>query len=114
MSRTLLSPEVLTAYVQAVWDQVLVPVCKASISPDERWSFVYGHTEDPHPATQWRFQGCFGFGGKLITASNLQCRVSYYPEHATPELNRRRDQANGDLALLWAAMVAPHMHAKTQ
>lgn len=48
----------------------------------DRNNFIYNHTKDKYPATEWRFQGVFGFGGKYYASNN---RVGCYPEERTPE-----------------------------
>lgn len=50
-----------------------------------RQDFIYHHTNEEHPATEWRFQGLFGFGGKFYSGeSTRECpwRVGYHPEDA--------------------------------
>ena len=57
----------------------------------DRNNFIYNVTQDKYPATEWRFQGHFGFGGKYYTGSN---RVSCYPEERTPEKDELRREMN--------------------
>lgn len=59
---------------------ILVNIGGASES--ERDKFVYDHCESKNIATEWRFCGKFGFGGKYRSKIN---KVTYYPEDETFE-----------------------------
>ena len=95
----------LVAYFEAVWDTVLVPLCGASKEPFERLSFVISHTEDEYPCNQYRFCGSFGFGGKLIRASDLRTSIAYYPEDTTPARDEKQRVANLALQELWLCHI---------
>lgn len=60
----------------------------------DRNEFIYAHMKDNYPATEWRFQGHFGFGGKYRIDRN---QIDYYPENHTDELNALRDEINKKL-----------------
>lgn len=100
------SPKTLRTYFEAVWDQVLVPLCGAR-NGDARLAFLHTKLEDPFPGSQYRFQGDLGFGGKLFTRSDLQCSVDCYREDDTPKRTAIRTAANAELAKLWAQQIEP-------
>jgi len=52
----------------------------------ERDSFVRAFLETKHPATEWRFSGYLGFGGKFWR-NDGRYYVSCYPE----DRNKKRD-----------------------
>lgn len=83
-TRALLTDDELTAYFLAVWYEVIDPICGGR-SDYVLQEFVADHTAIDCPASQWRFQGRLGFGGKVHTASDMVCRVSCYTEDNTPE-----------------------------
>ena len=58
---------------------------------DDRDSFVYHHCKDKYPATEWRFCGVFGFGGKYRSGNNY---VTYYSEDETPERETKLNEVN--------------------
>lgn len=94
LRRELLDEASLGEYFEAVWGQVLVPLAGASRHAFDREDFVMAHLSQQEPASQWRFQGLFGFGGKLITASDLRCSVSFYPEDHTQPREQARELVN--------------------
>lgn len=57
----------------------------------DRNNFIYHHTKEKYPASEWRFQGHFGFGGKYYSGKN---RVSCYPEDRTDERDELIRQMN--------------------
>lgn len=70
------------AQAKAVW-QVLVEECSASRDVMDEFSFVSAFSTDTSysPGSEWRFQGCLGFGGKFrYPALSVDC----YAEDATP------------------------------
>ncbi len=93
--------EALQAYAEATWDTVLVPLGKASAKDADRFSFLYFFVDDKFPSNQYRFQGCFGFGGKLIVGHQFKTSVSAYPEHRTPERDLLQADINSKLLALW-------------
>ncbi len=104
--RYLLDEDRLRAYLQAIWDEVLVPTCAASNHPDERASFVLAYLDPEHPATEFRFQGRLGFGGKFWLDDRLVGRVTCYREDETPENLAMIRQALAQLASLRSRFVA--------
>lgn len=100
------SPETLRAYFEAVWDQVLVPLCGARTG-DDRLAFLHTKLEDAYPGSQYRFQGNMGFGGKLFTNTDLRCTVDCYREADTPARTATREAANAELAKLWREQIEP-------
>lgn len=98
--RELLTHEELTAYFLAVWEEVVAPVC-GGFNEHVLEDFVASHTEKDFPATEWRFQGKLGFGGKLYTGSDMVCRVGCYLEDDTEETNEIILKANGMLEKIY-------------
>lgn len=94
LRRELLEEPDLREYFEAVWDDVLVPLAGASRHPFERLDFVQAHLSASDPASQWRFQGLFGFGGKLVTTSDLRCSVSLHPDDWTEPRARAQELVN--------------------
>ena len=81
---------------------VLVETCGAPDRKDswDRESFVRNHLGDD-PATEWRFQGLLGFGGKFWREGyGTKWDVSYYSEDRTDERDKMVGEANKKLALL--------------
>lgn len=95
LASSLLSREELIAYYVTIWNEVLAPVCGAQADPqDVVHDFAASHVKDAYAATQWRFKGDMGFGGKLITRSDMSCRVSCDPEDTMPARREAADKAN--------------------
>ncbi len=88
------------AQAKAVW-QVLVEECEASKDAMDELSFVSTFSTDTSysPGSEWRFQGCLGFGGKFRYPS---LSVDCYPEDVTPERLEVIRATNGRLAALKA------------
>ena len=87
----------LRAYFTAVWDEALQPLGQAH--PSDRPEYLNAHVMGR--CAEFRFQGAFGFGGKVRTGPDLRCKVDFYPEDATA---RRRDlqaEVNNRLADLY-------------
>lgn len=61
----------------------------------DRNDFIYNVTKEKYPATEWRFQGHFGFGGKYYPSQN---RIGYYPENRTDELDELLNEINNKLS----------------
>jgi hypothetical protein len=100
----------LRAYFEAIWDEALVPLGGASRNHDDRSSFVHAHILDDYPCTEYRFQGVFGFGGKLrTTEGSLRCRMDYYPENKTKALDQKQAAVNTKLDELWTQYLAARM-----
>lgn len=70
-------------FYEAVWD-LLVEHVGAHNDSDDKEAFVRAFTRIDHPASEWRFQGTLGFGGKFYR-SNEEFWVACYPEDRTPE-----------------------------
>lgn len=90
----------LATFFAAVWDDVIVSICGRSPDELDRESFVRAHCNPIHPATEWRFSGSLGFGGKFWCQSKLQCDVNCYPEDETPERLETMKKANEALKAL--------------
>lgn len=103
----------LTVYFEAVWDEVLVPLGGAHECIHDRRSFLSSQLQADYPCTEYRFQGHFGFGGKMRTRHNLLTTVDYYPENRTDALDARLAQVNAKLAELWARHIEPVLHQVT-
>ena len=78
--------------------QILVDICKASAHEHDLFGFVF-HQTKPQECTEWRFQGCLGFGGKFWRNSG-KWYVSGYQEDYTPERKATMAEANVALAAL--------------
>ena len=96
----------LRTYFEAVWDEVLVPLGGASSNPDNRHSFLYAHLRADPPCTEFRFQGHFGFGGKVRTDGLLRCRMDYYPENKSATRDEQQAAVNAKLAELWTQYLS--------
>lgn len=77
---------------RAVWD-VLVEICGAS---ERMWPQFEYHFPG---CREFRFQGDLGFGGK-VWADRHRVYVTCYPEHETPAISAKIQQANAALAQL--------------
>jgi hypothetical protein len=77
---------------------VLVDVCGASNDERSQWRFEDAFEGD-HPASQYRFEGSLGYGGKFFFPS---FSVSYYCENQTPEGDETCKRANALLEPLRA------------
>ena len=104
--RKLLTEQELQTYFERAWDEILSPMGKAPGDQRDRDNFVRSHLELEYPATEWRFQGMFGFGGKFRARPDLRCTVDCYPEDSTPERKVAQDAINAKLAYLTADMLA--------
>ncbi len=62
---------------------------------ESREGFIYHHSLEKYPCTEWRFQGKLGFGGKYRIGRNV---VDYYPEDKTPERELITKTTNEELA----------------
>lgn len=102
LCRSTLDESTLRELFERIWDQVLVPIAGTNPHPDRREGFILDYIETKYPATEWRFQGSLGFGGKFWMQDNLKCSVSCYREDETPE--REKTIAKANLAL--SALVA--------
>lgn len=80
---------------------ILVNECGAK--EDDRGSFVHHYTTNPR-ATEWRFQGDLGFGGKF-RLNDGRAYVSCYLEDHTLERNQAICRANEILD----AVVTPYL-----
>jgi hypothetical protein len=100
----------LLAFFEAAYDEVLVVRCQAPWS-HQRWDFLHHHMAQDFPATEYRFQGNLGFGGKFRTRSDLQCSVTCYAEDETPARLETIARANEALKALRARFVQDHSSA---
>ncbi len=101
-----LPEDALREFFNKVWTEVLVPVCKAHADERDQASFVFHQMAMDYPATEWRFQGALGFGGKFRTRSDLSCSVDFYPEDRTPAREEIQAEANEKLRQMSAAARA--------
>lgn len=63
----------------------------------DRSNFVYHFTQAPDgPPGEWRFQGIFGFGGKVYLTPDRWC-VGCYREDDTPERTIAMARINAQL-----------------
>jgi len=85
------------ATLNRIYD-ILVKVCGAS--EGDRDSFVYNQSKRNHP-TEWRFIGTLGFGGKFWRVYD-RIYVNCYPEHETPATRKTIEEANRQLAQVYA------------
>lgn len=99
----------LRAYFEAVWDEALVPLGGAHAGHDSRFSFLHAQIMDEYPCTEYRFQGHFGFGGKLRTGHDLRCHVNYYPEDKTAAREQQQAAVNAKLAELWTQFLSTRL-----
>lgn len=77
---------------EQVW-AILAQECGASNLYWEKISFVNEFSKDV-PASEWRFQGSLGFGGKFrFPRMSVDC----YPEDLTPARREAIDKANSRL-----------------
>lgn len=76
---------------------ILVAKCRA-VEPD-RYSFVHAHTERPY-ATEWRFCGMLGFGGKFRN-HHERLYVNCYLEDEGPERLMIMAETNEAIFDLW-------------
>lgn len=97
----------LKVFFEAVWDDVIVAICGRRADDLDRESFVRAYCNPIHPATEWRFSGSLGFGGKFWCQSKLECAVNCYPEDETPDRLRTIEQANAALKALVRCFTAP-------
>ncbi len=74
----------------------------AGAHEDDRDAFVY-HVA--HGCTEYRFQGCLGFGGKLYV-ERRRWRIGCYPEDKTAARVAIIDLTNAKLAELRAEVTA--------
>lgn len=70
---------------------------EAGANPRERGHFLYNHINAEFPATEWRFCGKFGFGGKYRSDKNT---IDFYKEDTTPERIELAKTINGKLSEL--------------
>lgn len=77
---------------------------EAGARPVDRIAFVT-HLSKERPATEYRFQGLLGFGGKfrLRASEAVPHRVDCYPEDLNPARRLIIDRTNQALAALDAA-----------
>ena len=77
---------------------------EAGAPSDDRTSFII-HLSKESPATEYRFQGALGFGGKFRAASggDRAPRVDCYPEDSNPERREIIDRTNRALEVFHAA-----------
>ena len=59
-----MSVKLTPAVAEAIYD-VVVEICGANPDPREKWSYVRYATGEEQMASEWRFQGYLGFGGKI-------------------------------------------------
>jgi hypothetical protein len=78
---------------------LLIAACGAP--PSFRESFIQHATEDRDHGGEFRFQGCFGFGGKFCW-EHSRWRVACYPEDRSPENDRIIAAVNGLLERMFA------------
>lgn len=103
----------LSGYFEAIWDEALVPLGGASRREEDRISFMHAHVLDDYPCTEYRFQGHFGFGGKIRTQEgSLRCRMDYYPENRTAQLDQQQSAVNAKLAELWTQHLSTRLLAQ--
>lgn len=89
-------------FYRAVWD-VLVVEAGASKNPTDKELFVRAYTQVEHPASEYRFCGSLGFGGKFWR--NDGCfYVSCYPEDRTPSRMATLERVNAKLRELQESM----------
>lgn len=101
----------LTQFFLAVWNEVIGPICGGK-NDHVLDDFVMNHMLENYPATEWRFQGHLGFGGKFYTRHDLHCSVGCYPEDETPERRKIITRANEQLEALRTRYVKANSSAK--
>lgn len=104
--RDRLSEEVLKAYYLSVWNDVVSPICGGH-SDYVLEDVVANHIKADYPATEWRFRGSLGFGGKLFTRTDMSCYVACYVEDETPDRLATIRRANTMLSEIYARLVVP-------
>lgn len=67
---------------EALYD-ILVEECGANPDPHEKWSYARYAIAEETMASEYRFQGNLGFGGKIKNNSG-RVYVCCYREHETP------------------------------
>jgi hypothetical protein len=100
-----LSEAQLEEYLRRAYNEVLVPVCEAAGDAEDS-GFLHDLLDDEYPATQWRFQGCLGFGGKVFFRSDLVLNVDCYREDRNSERDRVIELANTALLKLRSEFVS--------
>lgn len=85
------------AVLNRIYD-ILVKVCGAS--EGERDSFIFHQSQKNFP-TEWRFIGTLGFGGKFWRGHS-RIYVNCYAEHETPAARKTIEEANKQLAQVYA------------
>lgn len=81
-------------WFSSVYD-VLVTLGGANETMRDR--FVYNHTDEKSPCTEWRFCGHLGYGGKYRSERN---RVDCYREDETPARAKIITEVNAALSAL--------------
>lgn len=78
-------------------------------NPLTRLAFLHEFIESANPATEWRFQGSLGFGGKFrYNQSDESYSIDCYREDETPEINAIISEMNVALEAVfkqWNAAV---------
>ena len=101
----------LTQFFLAAWNEIIGPICGGK-SDHVLDDFVRSHMVEDYPATEWRFQGRLGFGGKFYTRHDLHCSVGCYSEDETPERRKIITRANEQLEALRTRFVQNDSSAK--
>lgn len=107
--------EHLRAFFEDTWDHVLVPLAGASPHANERLNFVLCQVSADDPASEYRFQGGLGFGGKFrvrIDAPNeVRFTVDCYREDETAERLAAIASTNAGLQAFRDQWFKPHAQA---
>ena len=102
----------LRQFFAEVWDQVLVPLAGAHPSANERFSFVHHQMDTDFPASEYRFQGRLGFGGKFRVRTDEPTQIRFvvdcYKEDQTPDTLNMIGRTNAALLALRDRTFRPH------
>lgn len=76
------------------WGEVFdILVSKCAADATKREYFIDAVTDEKFPATEFRFMGALGFGGKLYNAYS-RVYVSCYREDSTPAREKMIEETN--------------------
>ncbi len=92
--------EAYRPFFEAAYD-ILVAHAGAKDDADDKESFVTYYMQVEYPATEYRFCGNLGFGGKFWRNGSFY--VSCYPEERTPVRTAAIEKVNNLLAELLVA-----------
>jgi hypothetical protein len=92
----------ITKHEAALIYEILIVQAGARDTADERYAFIQSVALNPKPATECRFSGRLGSGGKFRNNGNNNNtpHVDCYPEHLTQERQIMIEQCNRVIAHL--------------